>query len=97
MTKTICKTLNEKSESIIKLQQQVIALLEDYYAQPDYSRWYKLFSIQDSIDTSTATGKFLFTILCAMAQMERDIIRERTKARLASARVRGKSGGRPTK
>jgi DNA invertase Pin-like site-specific DNA recombinase len=54
-------------------------------------------SIQDSIDTTTATGKALFGMLCVMAQMERDIISERTRAGLASARARGRNGGRPTK
>ena len=52
-------------------------------------------SVQDSIDTTTPHGRFLFTILCGMAEMERDIIAERTKKGLASARARGRVGGRP--
>ena len=52
-------------------------------------------SIQDNIDTSTAAGKALFGILAVFAEFERDIIRERTKAGLESARARGRKGGRP--
>lgn len=53
--------------------------------------------LTDGIDTTTSAGRFLFHVLAAMAQMERDLIRERTKAGLASARARGRNGGRPTK
>lgn len=52
-------------------------------------------SIQDNIDTSTAMGRFYFTIMAGMAQLERDIISERTQAGLKAARARGKLGGRP--
>lgn len=52
-------------------------------------------SIVDAFDTSTAGGRFFFHIMAAVAEFERDIIRERTKAGLESARARGKSGGRP--
>lgn len=52
-------------------------------------------SIRDSIDTSTASGKFLLAVFAAMAEFERDIIRERTIAGLAAARARGRVGGRP--
>jgi len=52
-------------------------------------------SIQDSIDTSTPMGRFFFRILASIAELERDIISERTKTGLESARVRGKIGGRP--
>ncbi|MEP9408590.1 recombinase family protein [Peribacillus frigoritolerans] len=52
-------------------------------------------SIQDNIDTSTAMGRFYFTIMAGMAQLERDIISERTTAGLKAARARGKLGGRP--
>jgi DNA invertase Pin-like site-specific DNA recombinase len=54
-------------------------------------------SIQDSIDTSTSMGKFIFTIMSGLAQLERDIIAERTKAGLEAARSRGRLGGRPSK
>jgi DNA invertase Pin-like site-specific DNA recombinase len=52
-------------------------------------------SIRENIDTSTATGKFFFHVMAAMAQLERDIISERTKSGLSSARARGRNGGRP--
>lgn len=52
-------------------------------------------SISDSIDTSTPTGRFFFRMLASLAELERDIISERTKAGLQSARARGRKGGRP--
>ena len=52
-------------------------------------------SIQDRIDTSSPVGQFTFHIFAAVAQFERDIIRERTKAGLKAARARGRCGGRP--
>jgi DNA invertase Pin-like site-specific DNA recombinase len=52
-------------------------------------------SIQDSIDTSTPMGRFFFRILASISELERDIVSERTKAGLTSARARGRNGGRP--
>ena len=52
-------------------------------------------SIQETIDTSTATGKLVFHVMGAMAEFERDLVRERTNAGLAAARARGRNGGRP--
>lgn len=52
-------------------------------------------SLHDSIDTTTPQGKLTFHIFAALAEFERDIISERTKAGLASARARGRTGGRP--
>ncbi len=52
-------------------------------------------SIQDSINTATATGRFTFNIFASLAEFEREIISERTKAGLTAARARGQSGGRP--
>jgi DNA invertase Pin-like site-specific DNA recombinase len=52
-------------------------------------------SIQDSIDTSSPIGRFFFRVLASISELERDIISERTKAGLSSARARGKNGGRP--
>lgn len=54
-----------------------------------------LISLSDSIDTTTANGKFVFTVFAALAEMERNIIRERTKEGLKAARARGRFGGRP--
>lgn len=52
-------------------------------------------SLQESIDTTTSGGKLIFHVFGALAEFEREIIRERTKAGLASARARGRLGGRP--
>src|SRR5438876_2650645 len=52
-------------------------------------------SIQENIDTTTPGGKLIFHIFGALAEFERDIIRQRTLAGLASARARGRKGGRP--
>ena len=52
-------------------------------------------SITESIDTGTPGGRFVFTILGALGQMEVELLRERTKAGLAAARARGRIGGRP--
>lgn len=54
-----------------------------------------LLSLSDQIDATTPHGKFTFHIFAALAEFELDIIRERTKAGLAAARVRGRKGGRP--
>jgi DNA invertase Pin-like site-specific DNA recombinase len=52
-------------------------------------------SLTEGIDTSTAAGKMVFTFLAAVAEFERELIRERVRAGMAAARVRGKSFGRP--
>lgn len=54
-------------------------------------------SLQESIDTSTPSGKLVFHIFGAMAEFERNLIVERTNSGLASARARGRTGGRPSK
>ncbi|TCW18435.1 recombinase family protein [Dietzia cinnamea] len=50
-----------------------------------------------AIDTTTASGKLVFGIFAALAEFERELISERTKAGLESARARGRKGGRPYK
>ena len=50
-----------------------------------------------AIDTTTAAGKLVFGIFAALAEFERELIAERTVAGLASARARGRKGGRPFK
>lgn len=54
-----------------------------------------LVSLKESIDTNTSTGKLLFTLMSAIAQFERDVIADRTREGLASAKARGRLGGRP--
>lgn len=53
-------------------------------------------SLTESIDTTTSGGKLVFHIFGALAEFERELIRERTQAGLAAARARGRHGGRPT-
>ncbi len=52
-------------------------------------------SLTDSIDTSSAMGRFFFHVMSALAEMERELIVERTMAGLAAARAQGRIGGRP--
>jgi DNA invertase Pin-like site-specific DNA recombinase len=52
-------------------------------------------SLIENIDTTTSGGKLIFHIFGALAEFERDIIRERTQAGLLAARARGRKGGRP--
>ena len=52
-------------------------------------------SITEAIDTSSSSGKLIFHIFGALAEFERNLIRERTQAGLQAARARGRLGGRP--
>src|SRR5919112_6351029 len=54
-------------------------------------------SLQEHIDTTTPGGKLVFHVFAALAEFERDLIRERTRAGLTAARARGKKGGRRPK
>ena len=53
------------------------------------------YSLQESINTATSTGKLIFHIFGALAEFERNLILERTQAGLKAARARGRLGGRP--
>ncbi len=66
---------------------EMVSLLE--------SRDIGLKSLHESIDTRSSSGKLIFHIFGALAEFERNLIRERTQAGLAAARARGKKGGRP--
>ncbi len=52
-------------------------------------------SLQEQIDTTTSGGKLVFHVFGALAEFERDLIKERTNAGLIAARARGRLGGRP--
>ncbi len=54
-------------------------------------------SLTEQLDTTTSGGKLIFHVFGALAEFERDLIRERTRAGLAAARARGRRGGRPKK
>ena len=54
-------------------------------------------SLQEAMDTSTSGGKLIFHVFGALAEFERNLIRDRTQAGLSAARARGKTGGRQKK
>jgi DNA invertase Pin-like site-specific DNA recombinase len=58
-------------------------------------RGIEFMSLTENIDTSTAVGKMFLQFLSMLAEFERNLIAERTKAGLEAARARGKVGGRP--
>lgn len=55
-----------------------------------------IISLKEQLDTTTATGKMMLTMLSALSQFERDLIAERTRDGLKAAKARGRNGGRPT-
>ena len=77
--------LDRLGRSTMQLMQYVNGLQE---------RGVDFVSLQDAIDTTTPAGKFFFTVMAAFAQLEHDLIVERTNAGLAAARARGRKGGR---
>ena len=70
--------------------KNLIALISELHERGAHFR-----SLTDSIDTSTAMGRFFFHVMSALAEMERELIVERTLAGLAAARAQGRIGGRP--
>jgi len=60
-------------------------------------RGIEFMSLTEQIDTTTPGGKLIFHLMGALAEFERDLIRERTNAGLAAAQARGRRGGRPRK
>jgi DNA invertase Pin-like site-specific DNA recombinase len=79
-----------KLDRISRSTKHLIELSEHFE-----SKSVQFVSIQDNIDTSTPMGRFFFRVMASLAELERDIISDRTKAGLASARARGRNGGRP--
>lgn len=69
--------------------KQLIALIESLNKRGIHFR-----SLTDSIDTQTTAGRFFFHVMASLAEMERDLIRERTQAGLVAARAKGRVGGR---
>jgi DNA invertase Pin-like site-specific DNA recombinase len=61
------------------------------------SKGVEFISLQESVDTTTSGGKLVFHVFGALAEFEREMIRERTKAGLKAARARGSLNGRPKK
>lgn len=78
-----------KLDRLGRTVRQLLALSEEFQA-----KGINFVSLTENFDTTTAMGKACFNIWCVLAQMERDVIAERTKTGLASARARGVKGGR---
>ena len=80
-------------ESLSRLGRSTKDLIElvEIFSQNNVN----LVSLKESIDTNSPTGKLLFTLMSAIAQFERDVIADRTREGLKSARARGRIGGRP--
>lgn len=80
-------------ESLSRLGRSTKDLIE--LTEIFQSKKVNLVSLKEAIDTSTSTGKLLFTLMSAISQFERDVIADRTREGLRSARARGRTGGRP--
>ena len=93
MLKEVCDGDTIVIESLSRLGRSVknLAELMEMFNQ----RNIRLVSLKETIDTTTPTGKLLFSIMSSLAQFERDILVERTQEGLAAARARGRNGGRP--
>jgi len=76
-----------------RLSRSVMHLLKTVTELQD--RGVDLRSLNESLDSRSPTGKFTLVILSAVAQLERDVLRQRTLAGLEAARLRGRIGGRP--
>lgn len=78
-------------DRLFRSTRHLLELTDDLHARGVAFR-----SLRDSIDTATPTGRFFFTVTSALAELEADLIRERTRAGLEAARSRGIVLGRPT-
>jgi DNA invertase Pin-like site-specific DNA recombinase len=76
-----------------RMTRSLLDLLET--AKLLHQRRIELVSLRERIDTATATGRYFLSMMGAIHQMERELRAERAAAGRASARARGKSGGRP--
>ncbi|EIA5924266.1 TPA: recombinase family protein [Escherichia coli] len=94
--KKLLRTLSEGDTLVVwkldRSMKHLITLIEELREKGVNFR-----SLTDSIDTSTPMGRFFFHVMGALAEMERELIVERTLAGLAAARARGRTGGRRPK
>lgn len=97
--KKVLRTLSEgdtlvvwKLDRLGRSMRHLVTLIEDLRGKGVNFR-----SLTDSIDTSTPMGRFFFHVMGALAEMERELIVERTRAGLAVARAQGRIGGRRPK
>lgn len=81
------------TESLSRLSRSTADLLNILNEWADKGITY--ISIKEQIDFSTSTGKLMLTVLAALSQFERDVIRDRVCEGISSARARGRIGGRP--
>ncbi len=79
-----------KLDRLARSIRQLIETVEDLER-----RKIGLRSLTEAIDTTTSSGRLIFHVFGALAEFERDLIRERTQAGLRAARARGRTGGRP--
>lgn len=79
-----------KFDRLARSTKQLIETVEALEA-----RQVGLKSVTEAIDTTTAGGRLIFHVFAALAEFERSVIRERTRAGLDAARARGRTGGRP--
>ncbi len=97
--KKLLRTLSEgdtlvvwKLDRLGRSMRHLVVLVEDLRERDINFR-----SLTDSIDTSSPMGRFFFHVMGALAEMERELIVERTRAGLAAARSKGRVGGRRSK
>lgn len=97
--KKLLRTLSEGDTLIVRKlnrlgrsMRNLVTLIEELR-----DRGINFRSLTDSIDTSTPMGRFFFHVMGALAEMERELIVERTRAGLAAARAEGRIGGRRPK
>jgi DNA invertase Pin-like site-specific DNA recombinase len=81
-----------KFDRFARSVSHLLRALEDFQAQG-----IEFVSLSEQLDTSTPTGKMVFTVLGAVAELERSLIAERVRAGLRNARAKGKRLGRPRK
>lgn len=79
-----------KFDRFARSTRHLVTALEDFR-----SKGIDFISLRDAIDTTTPTGRFTFSIIAAVAELERELIRERTIAGIEAARRRGSRPGRP--
>lgn len=84
--------LTESLSRLSRSTADLLNILNDWSA-----RGITYISLKEQLDFSTATGKLMLTLLAALAQFERDIIADRVREGVISARARGRLGGRPKK
>ena len=77
-------------DRLARSTKQLLDLAEKFNAEG-----VSLVSLHEQLDTRTPQGKFMYTVLAAMAEMERSLIRERQREGIEAAKARGETGGRP--